>query len=105
MEPSKDNAEERSMKGNDSDFEFALEKQLKSVETAPPHNARRVWLKMDLYVLPIVVMFYFLSFLVSTLRTVFEVQLGAKLILGGILGPHKYRKCSCCGIAAATSHD
>jgi hypothetical protein len=44
------------------------ESSRKSLSPAPPVDAafdQRVWRKLDLWILPVVAMFYFLSFLVS----------------------------------------
>ena len=54
------------MKGRDS--ESVLDKKAESLplSTPPPSPlAQSAWLKMDLTILPIIAMFYFLSFLVS----------------------------------------
>ena len=51
----------------DRDSESALDKQDQNIGHIPSEFTRYAWFKMDLVILPVISMFYFLSFLVSSM--------------------------------------
>jgi hypothetical protein len=59
---------------------------------------KRVWRKLDFYMLPVVAMFYLLSFLVSDI-SIFLRQSGRLNIEYSCTGSYEFRKCSRCGFA------
>jgi len=90
-----------SSSGN-SDIEKHSDHDSKSVSSSEPEVAvdpemeKKVWRKLDMYVLPIVAMFYLLSFLVGILSS------AVRFFSDEGLGSDECCKCSCCWTSNGT---
>lgn len=77
-------ADEKASRDDSGSFDLSLDDVPHARQGEDSAMAKRVWRKLDLYLLPVVTMFYFLSFLVS----VYSIgPLARVLIPSMLLGP------------------
>lgn len=89
----------------DHEGSSALKERLDTIEIDSSH-AQWAWLKMDLTILPIISMFYFLSFLVSAVFHLFEWTDRTERDSVDLLpGSFQYRKRARSWLGEGASHD